>query len=588
MDLPRSVQAIMEDRFLHPHEHDWYDICERNARTWGTSPEETAEFYQLMRDRKMVPNTPALANAGRKYAMASACFVLPIADSLTDGGDSIMETLIVAAKVHKAGGGTGFSGARIRGRGDLVMSTGRPAPGAVNVLELYSDAIARITQAGMRNGANMFILPDSHPDVMEFVRSKQPAEGESKSDAEAKITNFNISVAASDYLMSTIRDIDKLRWEAGSDRHWYGEIDLWDAIVGGMWENGEPGMFFIDRANKTRLHPEKFEATNPCGEVPLLPYEACVLGSVNIAAHVYEVDGHFKVQEIDWDELGSTIRAMVRMLDNIIDQQSYPDERIEIAHKKYRKIGVNPMGWADALHKLAIRYGSTESLELAERVAKFFQDTTYDESVKLADAKGPYPGYVNRDPSANVSQVDRWHYEDASLFRMLIQHELEDHWLPYRRNLCTMVGAPTGTVSRLALCSAAIEPHPNVDDDGEYKSWILTHHPYSPFTDRVYVDHKDPAFVPAREVTLEQHIRMQAAWQKYTDQAISKTINCPEATSERELGEAMILAWELGCKGVTVLREHSREHVVIGDTDCNGAACVIPSVDESTLTHQEA
>jgi ribonucleoside-diphosphate reductase alpha chain len=528
--LPESVQAILEDRFLHDGEFKWAQVCARAAEAWSHTDDESEEFFEMMLERRGIPNTPALANAGREVQMASACFVLPINDSLTDGPASIMQTLMDTAAVHKSGGGTGFSGARIRGRGEMVSSTGRPAPGAVNVLELYSDAIGRVTQAGMRPGANMFILPDDHPDVMEFVKCKN--------GSETKITNFNISVGASDFLMNDVAD---------------GKLvgDLWGAIIDGMWENGEPGLWFRDTTNKARLHPEEFEATNPCGEVPLLEYEACVLGSINIAAHLHP-DPTKHLWGFDWEALRRTIHTMVRMLDNIIDLQDYPLPEIEAGQKRYRKIGVNPMGWADALVKLGVRYGSEESLMLADNVSYFMQDETYRASKELADEKGPYSGYDVRS--------SLWGY-------------------PYRRNLCTMVGAPTGTVSRLGLCSMAIEPHPNVNEAGEFASFILK----SRFTDRVMVDHRSPAFTPASEVTLMEHILMQAAWQKHTDQAISKTINCPESTTREELAAAVRLAWELGCKGVTVLREKSRVNVVIGDADCNGGSCVIPSEEQMDL-----
>jgi ribonucleoside-diphosphate reductase alpha chain len=529
-----SVQAILEDRFLHAHEKDWYDVAERVARSWAKTPEEVGEFYLMLRDRKALCNTPAISNAGRKGAMGSACYVLPVNDSLTEGEASIMQTLKDAAAVHKSGGGTGFSFARIRGRGESVSSTGRGAPGAVNVLELYSDAIARVTQAGMRPGANMGILPVDHPDIMEFLRCKE---------TEGRITNFNISAALTDEFMEYVSGHPSYRYD--SDR----EV-VWDAIVEGAWKNGEPGVFFIDTTNNARLHPELFEATNPCGEVPLRPYEACVLGSVDISKHLYvrseTRDG--QQWDVDWDDLSDTIHTMVRLLDNIIDLQTYPIPEIEREQKRYRKIGLGPMGFADACVMLGIKYGSDKCVKFAEELSAFFQREAYEASEQLAFEYGPYPGY---------------YFEDREGF---------DWHMPLRRNLCCLVVAPTGTISRLAGCSFGIEPHPDVNADGYYKSFVVG----GQFDD--HCPHYDsPFFVPTSDVTLEGHLRVQAAWQKHYDQAVSKTINCPFETTREEVADAIILAWKLGIKGTTFLRSGAREDVVLGSSDCVGASCALPS-----------
>lgn len=545
-----SVQAILEDRFFFPHEKDWYDVAERVARSWAKSREEEGEFYQMLRDRKALPNTPAIANAGRSNQMGSACYVLPVNDSLTEGPASIMQTLKDAAAVHKSGGGTGFSFARIRGRGESVSSTGRGAPGAVNVLELYSDAINRVTQAGMRPGANMGILPVDHPDIMEFLTCKQQ---------EGKITNFNISVALTDEFMEGVVS-------GHQDIHqWMEDPDgVWDAIVEGAWKNGEPGVFFIDTTNNARLHPELFEATNPCGEVPLRPYEACVLGSVDIAKHIREntddmcpnclspwkCNGPHCAPQcvVDWDALSDTIITMVRLLDNIIDLQTYPIPEIEREQKRYRKIGLGPMGFADACVMLGIKYGSDECVKFAEELSAFFQREAYEASEQLAFEYGPYPGY----------------YEMSAMSDAFVP--------PFRRNLCCLVVAPTGTISRLAGCSFGIEPHPDVNEDGYYKSFVVG----GQFDDHC-PHHDSPFFVPTSDVTLEGHLRVQAAWQKHYDQAVSKTINCPFETTREEVADAIILAWKLGIKGTTFLRSGAREDVVLGASDCVGAACALPS-----------
>lgn len=559
--MSESRAAILADRFYHEHESDWYDVAERVARSWAKTPEEVGEFYLMLRDLKGLPNTPAIANAGRSNQMGSACYVLPVNDSLTEGEASIMQTLKDAAAVHKSGGGTGFSFGRIRGRGVTVESTGRPAPGAVNVLALYSDAIARVTQAGMRPGANMGILPVDHPDIMEFLRCKE---------FEGEITNFNISVALTDQFMMQA-DIHESHYSSRPEilGPWKG-AEVWDAIVDGAWRNGEPGVLFIDSVNNLRLHPEKFEATNPCGEVPLRPYEACVLGSVDISKHLIATapfkDAFPRYHEgpgvgfardwdnptylVDWEGLGETIHTMVRLLDNVIDLQTYPIPEIEREQKRYRKIGVGPMGFADACVMLGIRYGSDECIEFARELAQFFAGCAYDASEGLALEHGVYPGYYDQNTIAAGP---------------------DGAPMPVRRNLCCLVVAPTGTISRLAGCSFGIEPHPDVNAAGYYKSFVVG----GQFDD--HCPHFDsPFFVPTSDVTLDQHLQVQAAWQEFYDQAVSKTINCPHETTREDVARAIIQAWKLGIKGTTFLRSGAREDVVLGASDCVGAACALP------------
>lgn len=608
MELTEVQEAILKDRFYHEGESSWYDVCERVARTWGDTPEHVAEVYQMMRDRKALPNTPAIANAGRKGAMGSACYVLPINDSLTDGPSSIMQTLKDAAAVHKSGGGTGFSFGRVRGKGTPVASTGRPAPGAVNVLQLYSDAISRVTQAGMRPGANMGVLPVDHPDIMDFIQCKQ---------VEKEIYNFNISVAVTDeFMMDIVHDYDRA-FDTG-------KVDVWDAIIKGAYNNGEPGILFIDTINEAALHPERIEATNPCGEVPLRPYEACVLGSVNLAKHV--LDGGF----VDWDSLRDTVRVLVRLLDNVISYQTYPIPEIEREQKRYRKIGVGVMGYADMLIMMGYRYGSPEALDLAEQVMKFIQEETYAASYDLAVEKGPYFGYyLNRsgvleasagtatsvraevprktygqdswdgtgprgwgvpvskrrdlclrdglrDEAGAVRETDGDWSEEGGRDGQIYGHDegnlhrgdtgaVEPTGLPFRRNLNCQVIAPTGTISRLAGCSFGIEPN----FSRRTTSFIIGRS-----FDEVHPLEDAREFVEAKDVTVEQHIRTLAAFQKYTDQAVSKTLNLPNHATMEDVANAYILAWQLGCKGTTVLREGSRDDVVLEDnTSCADGVC---------------
>jgi ribonucleoside-diphosphate reductase alpha chain len=365
----------------------------------------------------------------------------------------------------------------------------------------------------------MGILHCDHPDVSDFVQCKT---------VEGSISNFNISVALTDEFM---RDLDGERKE------------LWTEIVDGAWRNGEPGVFFEDTVNARRLHPEEIHATNPCGEVPLLPYEACVLGSINLAAHV-------KDGEIDYDTLSDTVRTMTRLLDNIVDKQDYPLDIIRETHQKYRKIGVGVMGYADMLILLGVKYGSAEALRLAEVVMRLIQEVSYFESTRLAEEKGVYPGFL---AVANFTGKEIW-----------------------RRNLCVQVLAPTGTISWLAgddhnRVSPGIEP--NYGRRG--KNFILG---------GIYeYEHQmadSPYFVSYDEVTGEQHIETQAAFQKFTDQAVSKTVNLPHAATHDDVAAIYKRAWETGCKGVTVLRENSRQDVVLlpEDTvnaDCESGVCAL-------------
>ncbi len=514
--MSASLDAILKDRFLHEGETSWDHVASRNAKAWGSDLKHAEAVYRMYANRDAIMNTPATANAGRSVQMGSACFVLRVKDTLVGDDNSIMMTLHNAAAVHKSGGGTGFDFSEIRPEGSLVSTTGRGAPGPVSVMRLYSGAIGQVTQAGMRSGANMGIMRVDHPDILKFVTAKQ---------REGDITNFNISVAMTDEFM--------LKVTAGTlDHH---EQMVWDAIVHGAWANGEPGIFFVDTTNRKSLHPEWISCTNPCGEVPLRPDEACVLGSINLVNHITPRGN------IDYTKLRHTTYTLTEALDNVIERQDYPLPQIEREQKRYRKIGVGVMGLADVFCELGIRYGSPESVEVAEEFAHAIQNFSYDASEELAHERGTYAGY--------------------------------EFGMPWRRNLNCQVIAPTGTISRLAECSFGIEPHFDVEPDGTYQSFIVG----GQFTDYNKY-HTYPAFTPASDVTVDEHLAIQAAFQRHTDQAVSKTINAPYETTVGEIAHAYIRAWETGCKGVTVLRQGSREETVIGVTsgDCVGAACSLP------------
>ena len=514
--MSESRDAVLKQRFFHEGETTEDQVWERTARAWAVDSTQAAQFKAMMKDKRAFPNTPAIANAGRKIQMGSACFVLPIEDSL-HGESSIMQTLADAAQVHKSGGGTGFNFSRIRAQGEEVSSTGRAAPGPVHFLtKLYSPAISAVTQAGMRPGANMGILNVDHPDIEEFIQCKV---------AEGNVHNFNISVGLTDsFMRGIVHGTASVR-----------EEEIWTQIVDGAWRNGEPGAYFTDAVNAERLHPELIEATNPCGEVPLLPYEACVLGSINLAAHIEDKQMNYRLLEI-------TTRTLTRMLDNIVEKQDYPLPIIRETHHKYRKIGIGVMGYHDALILCEQLYGSPAALHLAGDWMEFIQKIAYDESNKMAQANGPYPGW-----------------EDAEKHGK----NLGPHG-GFRRNLCVGVIAPTGTISRLAECSFGIEPI----FAGEYESFILG----GMYTDtHPLKDH--PFFMTAKDVTPRQHVLTQAAFQQHCDQAVSKTVNLPHDATHEDVAEIYRLAWETGCKGITVLREASREDVVI--KECEGGTCAL-------------
>lgn len=515
--MSEARDAILAARYMQPGETNEWDVWERVASTWSDSPAEKLEFYEMMAQRRALPNTPAIANAGKKVQCGSACFVLPIEDSLTRGESSIAGTLLDATAVHQFGGGTGFSFGRVRPQGSTVSTTGREAPGPVSFLRGYSDWFKRVSQAGLRPAANMGILPVDHPDIMDFITCKVQ---------EGDISNFNISVGMTDEFMQMVEGGYSDKYESG-----YRTMDIWNAIIDGAWRNGEPGVFFTDQVNTRSLHPELIEATNPCGEVPLLPYEACVLGSVNLEAHVDN-------GVMDIRRLRATVTTLVRMLDNIIAKQDYPLPIIRETHRRYRKIGVGVMGYADALTVLGEDYGSNRAIALAMQWMKEIQDASYDASRDLADQRDAYPGYFDT-PN-----------------------------LPYRRNLCCQVIAPTGTIARLAECSFGIEPQMG----REYQSFVV-----GGVFNEVHPLKDYPHFKTYADVTPLDHIRTQAAFQKYTDQAVSKTVNLPNSATREDVDAIYRMAYALGCKGVTVLREGSREDVVIKPelADCAGGACAL-------------
>lgn len=484
-----------------------------DARIW----EE--RFYEMMVSGDFMPNSPTLMNAGRPLGQLSACFVLPVSDAIHNGRDGIYDTLKDMAVIHKSGGGTGFSFSNLRPSGSTVRSTTGVASGPVSFMHLYDASTDVVKQGGTRRGANMGILRVDHPNIYEFVDCKQDT---------SRITNFNISVAVTDEFMEAVLD------DLDFDLRWNGKVyetikakHLWNRICENAWKTGEPGLFFIDEANRHNPVPHigMYEATNPCGEQPLLPYDVCNLGSINLSNFV--IDGEDGPM-VDLDRLGHVIRYSVRFLDNVIEVNNYPLDEIEKLAKRIRRIGLGVMGWADYLIKLKIPYDSEEALEEAGYISQFFKEQAHIASTNLGREKGCYEGGDMR--NCNVTTV-----------------------------------APTGTISIIAGCSGGIEPVFAFEIE-RFQADIrhVERHPlFEKYMQEDGNDQWPEWFVEASDVTPEQHVLMQAAWQRNIDSAISKTINMPESSTVEEVNRAYMLAYKLGCKGVTVYRDGCRPMQVL-------------------------
>ncbi len=519
-------------------------------------------FYELMARRVWMPNSPTLMNAGRPLGQLSACFVLPVDDALSTGESGIYDTLRNMALVHQSGGGTGFSFSRLRPKNDVVRSTMGVASGPVSFMSLYDASTEVVKQGGTRRGANMGILRVDHPDILEFITCK---------DDITKITNFNISVAVTDTFMEAV--------EAGEPYNLVhprtGEVieqrdarEVFQKIVEGAWKTGEPGVFFIDEANRYNPVPHlgSYDATNPCGEQPLLPYDVCNLGSINVGAFV-------KDGEVDWEALRRTVHLCTHFLDNVIDVNRYPLPQITDLASRIRRIGLGIMGWADFLIRLGVPYDSEEAIEWARRLMRFIDEEAKVESERLAGERGVFPEWAR----------SIWGPDETAA-----RGNTGDRVRPMRRlrncNLTTV--APTGTISILAHCSSGIEPlfavafmrnqagvlMPDVNDDfvriakgeGWYSEELIKR-----IAEEGHIDFPEVperwrrVFVTAHDVTPGWHIRMQAAFQEHTDSAISKTCNFPHDATVEDVFQIYEQAFHSGCKGVTVYRDGSRDMQVL-------------------------
>ena len=527
----------------------------RYGRSRAAVREIAAAFYEVMVDGDFLPNSPTLMNAGKGNGLQySACYVLPVGDSM----EEIFDSVKAAAIIHKSGGGTGFAFSRLRPKDDIVASTGGRASGPISFLRVFNSATEAVKQGGTRRGANMGILRVDHPDILEFIECK----------LDGGITNFNISVAATDKFMDALAagtEYDLVNPHTGAVTGRLSAKEVFERIVRAAWRTGDPGMIFIDRINASPANPTPeigmVEATNPCGEQPLLPNEACNLGSLNVSKFARR--GEEGDWSIDWDEMERVVRLAVRFLDDVIEMNPYPLPEIDATVKSNRRIGLGLMGWADLLFTMGIPYDSPGAIDLADRLMAFVKEKSHDQSAKLAEERGPFPNW-----SLSIYANDR----------------------PLRNSTVTTI-APTGTISMIAGCSSGIEPifalafeHRVRQPDGErvltfvnetferiakergfYSDALMREIAKRGSLDGIPGVPEDAAriFRTSHEINHEWHVRHQAAFQRYTDNGVSKTINLPNSASEEDVARAYLLAWELGCLGITVFRDGCKGEQVL-------------------------
>src|SRR4051812_26031883 len=576
--LTQNARTVLEKRYLiknekgkpteTPEDLFWRVatvVAEADER-YGSNDEQVAsvaqEFYFLMTQRRFEPNSPTLMNAGRPLGQLSACFVLPVEDALSNKKNGIYDTLGAMALIHQSGGGTGFSFSRLRGKGSMVRSTTGVASGPISFMKLYDASTDAVKQGGTRRGANMGILRVDHPDIMDFISCKEDL---------TQVTNFNISVAVTRAFMEAVKTGSSYNLIDPSNGKVVGELDaksVWDKMILGAWRTGEPGVFFIDEANRYNPVPHlgAYEATNPCGEQPLLPYDVCNLGSINVGYYV--IDG-----VMHWDAFRKDIQLSTHFLDNIIDVNKSPLPEIDSLSKRIRRIGLGVMGFADALVRLGIAYDTDAGVEFGKQVMEFVDVESKRESSRLATERGPFPEWAK-----SIWGPDETCARDENGKRIRPMQML--------RNCNVTTVAPTGTISIIAGCSSGLEPlfavafmrnqagvmMPDVNEDfvriakaeGWYSDSLMERIAKTGSVAHPEIPEKwQKVFVTANQIAPEWHIKMQAAFQEHCDSAISKTTNFAHTATKDDVRKIYEMAYEMDCKGVTVYRDGSRDNQVL-------------------------
>lgn len=551
MDISVNGMEIMRERIMHSGDSTPEDVYKRVAKAIAAEDELLeSQYYEMITRKLFLPNSPCLMNAGTEIGQLCACFVLPIEDDM----GSIFGAIKNMAMVQKSGGGTGFSFSKLRPKGDKVKTTGGVASGPISFLKIFNAATEEIKQGGKRRGASIAVMRVDHPDIMDFITCKKDT---------SQITNFNISVGITNKFIAAVKqdnDFELINPRNNEVTRVIPARQIWDAIVQNAWETGEPGVLFLDTINADNPTPKLgvIEATNPCGETNLLPFEACVLGSLNLAKMVKFKDGKYQINE---DLIVSTAILAVCFLDSVIDVSTYPLPEIEQMTKANRKIGLGIMGLADMFFQLGIPYDSQEALDTAGHIMKLINQTARETSEMLARQKGAFPNF----------------YDSV--------------WAdgPPRRNAVVTSIAPTGTLAAIAGCTFSAEPEyalvytktilngKQFDIVNPYFEQALRQHGiYSEYLIEKIKANKGSVqgmkeipesiqriFKVAHDIPWQQHVKMQAALQEHTEQSISKTINLPESATPQDVADAYMLAWELECKGVTLYRDGARPNQVL-------------------------
>lgn len=559
LNLTKNAKKVLEARYLKRNKEGdrvedpegMFDrvatnIAQANKKYDEDVEEDREDFYELMTNLDFLPNSPTLMNANNDLQQLSACFVLPVEDSM----EGIFDSLKNSALIHKSGGGTGFSFSRLRPKNDIVKTTGGVASGPLSFMKIFDKATDIVKQGGKRRGANMGVLRVDHPDIMDFITAKEN---------EDALNNFNISVAVTDDFMEAVENdefYDLINPHSGEVTSKLNARDVFEKIVHMSHRNGEPGIIFLDEINRHNPTPNvgEIESTNPCGEQPLLPFEACNLGSINLSNMTKKVNSNYK---IDYKKLEDTVRKAVRFLDNVIDMNKYPLEKIKEMVHGNRKIGLGVMGWSDLLIRLRIPYNSVEAIKLAEDLMAFIEEVSKDESANIAKRRGSFPN---------------------------IEGSIYDKPM---RNATTTTIAPTGTISIIAGVSSGIEPLFAINYERHILDDVLieTHPIFEEIAkergfyseelmekvaktnsiqdmDEIPEDVKR-IFVTAHDIEPEWHIKMQAAFQKSVDNAVSKTVNFHNSATVEDVKKVYEMAYDLDCKGVTIYRDGSRSEQVL-------------------------